>query len=111
MIALGTINAVQAVVRAANATRKHDKDQLIAAVREALGLPPASDAAAPTDEVLTVTEAAHRLAKTPRSVQRYASDGLLRGIRMGRSGKLTGIPASEIDAFIARQSVREQATA
>lgn len=113
MLALGNILSIQAVVKAANASRPSDKRQILSAVRDALGMQEADDlppARNPTDAVLPVAEAAQRLGKARRTIQAYAAAGLLRGVRTGRSRRLVGIPASEIDAFITRHT-QEAATA
>lgn len=108
MLALGIINSITAVVSVAGADRPAEKRQIISAVRRALGVPDSDDdAPARTDTLLPVSEAARRLGRSTRTVQYYAQQGLLRGVRTGRTRRLTGIPASEIDAFIARQTTQE----
>lgn len=105
MIPIGTMTSIEAVIRSAGAERPQDKRMIADAVRRALGMPEQEAAAAQrTETVLTIAEAARRLARTTRTVRHYASTGQLRGLRTGRSRKLTGVPASEIDAFIARQT-------
>jgi excisionase family DNA binding protein len=103
MLALGSLTAIQAVATAAGAATVADKRQIIAAVRQAIGLPEDQPAGptVTTGTVLTVADAARRLSRSTSTIKWYCASGKLRGIRTGRSRRLTGVPATEIDAFIA----------
>ena len=107
MLALGTLNMIDGMIRSAGAERLPEKRQVLSTVRRALGMPedegPREPARA-TDAVLSISEAASRLNKAPRTIRWYCDTNVLRGLRSGVSRRLTGIPASEIDAFIARST-------
>lgn len=108
MLATGTINMVDSVLRATGVERLADKRQLIEVCRRAIGL--AEDDArqeAPsraTDAVLSIQDAAARLNRTPRTIRWYCRTGAMRGVRTGATRRLTGVTASEIDGWIARQT-------
>lgn len=115
MLALGTIAMLEGTVRAAGAQNAAEQRQIVSAVFRALGLPERSQdtsaAVRATDAVLSVSEAAERLAVTPRTLRWYCATGAVAGVRRGRKRpRLAGVAASEIDAFIARtNSVRQEA--
>lgn len=106
MLPLGTINGLTGHVRAIGAQRPAEKRQILEAVAETLGiaLAPVTPAAAAgaTDAVLSVEDAAARLAVSPRTLRWYCRIGDINGVRRGRTARLSGVPASEVDAFIAR---------
>jgi excisionase family DNA binding protein len=103
MIPTGTLAAIEAVLRSAGAERPAEKEQLAELFRRVVGLDPASPPPEPerTDTILSVREAARILGRSTRTVRHYAATGALRALRTGRTRKLTGIPASSVDAFIA----------
>lgn len=113
MLNLGTLSALEAVVRSSGADTPAEKRQILSAVRRTLGLgdDPAPAARAPTDSVLTIREAADRIGKRPRTVKHLVATGQLSGLRTGRTAKLTGIPASAISAYIAAGTLRTRAAA
>lgn len=113
MLNLGTLSALEAVVRSAGADTPAEKRQILSAVRRTLGLAddPAPAARAPTDSVLTIREAADRIGKRPRTVKYLVASGQLTGLRTGRTAKLTGIPASAITAYITHGTQRTRPAA
>lgn len=115
MLNLGTLSALEAVVRSAGADTPAEKRQILSAVRRTLGVAddpaPAGGSRAPTDSVLTIREAADRIGKRPRTVKYLVATGQLCGLRTGRTAKLTGIPASAITAYITLGTQRTRAAA
>ena len=101
MIPIGTMTSIEAVLRSAPITRPADRRQLAALVHRVIGVDPTAQAAPRTDTVISIKEAARILGRTPRTIRQYAATGAIRALRTGKTRKLTGIPASEIDAFIA----------
>lgn len=92
-------------IRALNITEPADKKLVVMLVRNFLGLDQGEQSLPNShDAVLSVAEAASRLARKPRTIRYYVSTGQLVGIHTGRSRRLTGITAREIDAFIKRNT-------
>ena len=112
MLALGSLSAIKAVAAAAGADTAAEKRQIVAAVRQAIGLPAEEQTqTAPTTTtgvVIPVSEAAARLGKSVSTVKWYVASGQLAAVRTGRTRRLAGITAAEIDAFIARNTARRQ---
>lgn len=111
MLNLGTLTAIEAVVGSSGAETDRERRQILAAVRRKLGIaddPPGDGSRAATDRVLTIADAAERLAKRPRTIKYLVETGQLTGCRAGRTAKLTGIPASAVDAYIAEASCRQR---
>lgn len=108
MLNIGTAASIEAVVRAAGATKPADQRQVIAIVHRCLGI--AEKPAAcnkPAVVMLTIRDAAECLARKPRTIRQYVKDGLLEGVHVGQTGRLIGIPAREIDGFLARFAGRK----
>jgi len=105
MIPIGTMTSIEAVLRAAPITRPADRRQLAELFHRVIGVDPSAPATPSTDTVLSIKEAARILGRTPRTIRQYAATGAIRALRTGRSRKLTGIPASELDAFIAKNTM------
>ena len=114
MNAIGSLAALSAVARSIGAVSAADKRQIIDTVREAIGWtediirPTASGAT--TDTILRLPEAAARLGRSVATIKHYAASGTLTGVRTGPTKKLTGIPASEINAFILRNTAPQPQT-
>jgi predicted DNA-binding transcriptional regulator AlpA len=106
MNAIGSLAALAAVARTIGARTSADKRQIIDTVREAIGWTDetAQESGTPTDTILRLPEAAARLGRSVSTIKYYAATGTLTGVRTGPTQKLTGIPASQIDAFIRRHT-------
>ena len=104
MLNAGYLAALEAVLRSTTVDSPRDKEAIVATVRRVLNItePDAKTSAlSATDCVLSLPEAANRLARTVRTIKYLVATNQLRGLRTGRSGKLGGIPASALDAYIA----------
>jgi len=105
MIAIDRLETIKETIRSLNITEPADKQLVYLLVRNLLGLDQGAQAMPDSnDAVLSIAEAARRLARRPRTIQYYVATGQLIGFHTGRSHRLTGIPASEIDAFIKRNT-------
>lgn len=107
MLNPGGLAAYEAVLRSLGADSPKDKHQILDITRRIIGLneePAQASSLAATDVLLSIREAAARLSKTPRTVQYLVATRQLTGHHTGRSGKLCGIPASAITAYISAGS-------
>jgi hypothetical protein len=106
MISNQTISMVQSTVRAAGATSPGDKRRLFDAISAELGVAPTS-ATVSTDHVVPFREAALRLGMSPRTLSAEITGERIRAVRKiltGKKPRSVGIAASEINAYIRRQS-------
>ena len=107
MISNQTVSMVQSTVRAAGATSPGDKRRLIDAVSAELGINPAASQSATTDCVIPFEEAARRLGMSRRTLTYTITKGFIRSVRKMGTGarpRSVGVAASEINAYIRRQS-------
>lgn len=107
MISNQTVSIVQSTVRAAGATSPGDKRRLLDAVSAELGINPAASQTTETDSIIRFAEAARRLGMERRTLSNEITKNRIRAVRKmdkGTRPRAVGIPASEINAYIRRQS-------
>ncbi len=97
--------AVEEVIGSLNIVDPEDKQLVLMVVRRALALDgDGQNGLVGGDRILTIAQAAKRLGRSKSTIKWYCTSGQLVGLRTGLTRKLTGVPLSAINAFIAEHS-------